>query len=185
MTGLICEECGAGLNVGTRSRPSPTRFCSRRCCGRASRTHGQSYTRTYRVWVRMKERCTNPMAPGYARYGGRGIRVCDAWATSFEVFLRDMGERPAGMSLDRFPDNDGNYEPGNCRWATSTEQANNRSSTRVVEIEGVRRSIAEWARLVGISPQSLGARLAKGMVGRALLASPSSRARDERTGEAR
>lgn len=78
----------------------------------------------------MKERCTNRNHGEYERYGGRGIEVCMRWL-SFGNFLADMGERPAGTTLDRFPNNDGNYEPGNCRWATPTEQARNRRTTRL------------------------------------------------------
>jgi hypothetical protein len=72
----------------------------------------------------MIHRCTNPNATSYERYGGRGIAVCERWR-SFENFLADMGERPEGKSIDRYPDNDGNYEPGNCRWATPKEQRAN------------------------------------------------------------
>lgn len=79
----------------------------------------------------MKARCTNPNNPRWEDYGGRGIKLCDRWLHSFEAFLADMGERPPGMSLDRYPDNDGNYEPGNCRWATLKEQRANRRDSIV------------------------------------------------------
>jgi hypothetical protein len=77
----------------------------------------------------MHQRCNNPNNHAFDRYGGRGITVCDRWR-SFENFLADMGERPPGMSIDRWPDNDGNYEPGNCRWATSREQRLNQRRQR-------------------------------------------------------
>jgi hypothetical protein len=90
-------------------------------------TVASSLSPTQRSWRSMMTRCYNQNYDAYPRYGGRGIRVCERWQ-KFENFLADMSERPAGKTLDRYPNNDGNYEPGNCRWATASEQSTNRRS---------------------------------------------------------
>lgn len=93
--------------------------------GHWRRTHGKRHTPTYRTWLDMIQRCTNPNNPRYTDYGGRGITVCERWR-SFENFYADMGDRPgAGYSLDRI-DNDSGYAPGNCRWATAEVQQRNK-----------------------------------------------------------
>ena len=81
---------------------------------------------TYQTWTNMRQRCSNPKRPDYKYYGGRGIKVCERWNNSFLAFIKDMGERPEGKTIDRYPNKDGNYEPGNCRWATAKEQALNK-----------------------------------------------------------
>ncbi len=106
---------------------------------------------TYTIWASMKARCLNPNNGCYARYGGRGITVCDRWRDSFEAFLADMGERPTHHhSLER-NDNDGPYCPDNCRWATRSEQARNRRSSHLVTFNGEAKTIAEWAEATGLS----------------------------------
>lgn len=103
----------------------------------------------------MKARCSNPKTPSYPEYGGRGITVCKRWENSFEDFLADMGERPVGMTIDRFPDINGNYEPGNCRWVTVRDQQNNRRYTVYIEHNGVKKALTEWAEEKGITAESL------------------------------
>lgn len=96
---------------------------------RRATTHGLTNTRVYRIWRDMRNRCHYEKYPERHLYGGRGIQVCARWRDSFEAFLADMGMPPPGMSIDRI-ETDGNYEPGNCRWATATEQARNRRPAR-------------------------------------------------------
>ena len=111
-------------------------------------SHGYSHTNIYQVWTHMLYRCRNPRAKQYPDYGGRGITVCERWML-FENFLADMGERPKGLSLDRL-NNDGNYEPGNCRWATNIQQMRNRRTTRFLEIDGEIKTLIEWCSIYSV-----------------------------------
>lgn len=115
-------------------------------------------TPEYTTWSEMKKRCENSKHKAYPDYGGRGISFCVRWG-SFENFLADMGKRPGeGFSIDRIDPN-GNYEPGNCRWASCLEQANNKRTTPMFEYQGRTQSIADWARELGFCYWSLRNRL--------------------------
>ena len=125
------------------------------------RKHGWSYPRIpeYVAWTSMKQRCCNRNARGYSRYGGRGIKVCSRWLLSFENFLADMGRRPSPQhSIDRI-DNDGNYEPGNCRWATQKQQSANTSRTVKLSLNGETRCLKHWAVGIGVSEKTLHRRI--------------------------
>jgi len=121
-------------------------------------THGLSKTPTYIIWKSMRKRCLNPGVNDAIHY--QGVTVCERW-NSFENFLADMGERPEGMSIDRI-DSSGNYEPGNCRWASKKTQAINRSNTRFITFKGRTMCISDWAKSIGISRKGLVRRLDAG-----------------------
>jgi hypothetical protein len=126
--------------------------------------HGMSHTpngSVYRIWSGIKTRCFNQKDKAFRNYGGRGIQMCVRWAASFVAFRDDMGPRPSGYTVERV-DNDGHYEPGNCVWIPRAKQAENRRANRVIEYRGKRQHISAWAREVGISPNTMLARLKRG-----------------------
>ena len=110
--------------------------------------------KTHQCWADMKQRCFNQKSPSFNRYGGRGITVCDRWKDSFYAFLEDMGEKPDGMSLDRI-NNDGNYTPENCRWATQATQSNNKRCSVILEFDGKKMTVSEWAKYLNIAQETL------------------------------
>jgi len=114
----------------------------------------------YAAWRAMRQRCMNHKHRFYHRYGGRGIVVCERW-DSFDNFLADMGPRPDGASLER-ENNDGPYAPGNCVWATHATQCRNRSSSRVIEYDGMSLCLQEWADRLGLNKRTLRERLERG-----------------------
>jgi hypothetical protein len=131
--------------------------------GSGARAGGAARRRTpeYQTWSGMLRRCYDDRSPDFARYGARGISVCERWRSSFEDFLADVGAKPPGCTLDR-RDNALGYEPGNVRWATPSEQARNRRSNHSVTANGETLTIAEWSERTGIRPDTLLRRLRLG-----------------------
>src|ERR1700749_3089488 len=109
------------------------------------------------IWRRMRDRCRKPSDRAYSRYGGRGIALCERWH-AFENFLADMGERPAGKTLERI-DNSLGYSPENCRWATYIEQNNNRRDNRWLTFKGETKTLAQWCRDLGLPQKAIQQRL--------------------------
>lgn len=125
----------------------------------ANERHGKRNTSEYRAWTHLKDRCYNKNDKRYSRYGGRGIEVCDKWRNSFMAFYKDMGSKPTEKhQIDRI-DNNGNYEPANCKWATPVEQANNRRSNNRFTYKGQTLTIKQWAEYSGIDYDKLRQRL--------------------------
>jgi hypothetical protein len=123
--------------------------------------HGGKGTRLYNIWKGMNQRCTNPGSTEYRRYGARGITVCDRWRHSFAAFREDMGEPPSEVhTLDRIKNHLG-YEPGNCRWATSLQQENNKRNNHRITFDGETLTISEWSRRLGICPRLIWARISR------------------------
>ncbi len=158
----LCK-CGCGqyapLPYGCRKyqfvRGHNNRLRTKHCDNRRNQTAPE-----YAAWCNTIQRCTNPKNPAWANYGGRGIKVCAAWLDSYEAFLAHVGRRPSPKhSLDRHPNNDGNYEPGNVRWATRLEQSINSRRVRLVTHDGRTMHLAEWARETGINYGTLYSRL--------------------------
>lgn len=140
---------------------------------------GRRPSPTYKTWRSMVERCTDQKAVGFRLYGGRGITVCARWLGEhgFENFLADMGERPAGKTLDRFPNRDGDYEPGNCRWATAKEQARNTRRNRILTIDGESAPAVVWEERMGLPKGLVADRIYRGWSPRAAVLTPVVRGR--------
>lgn len=168
----VCD-CGTRfVTQGRNLRNGETKSCG--CFGKERRalanskaktTHGQTKrgvrSRAYSIWTNMRSRCGNQNFTSYKWYGGRGIMVCERWQ-SFANFLADMGYPPEGASIDRI-DHDGHYSPDNCRWASKVQQANNMRSNKVLEIDGVSMTVAEWSRQPGaINDKTIYDRISRG-----------------------
>lgn len=164
-------RCDCGKERFVQSTPIKTGHT--KACGCLNTTHGYTrdlsrsrnsdaeQRRLYWVWASMRARCERPSDRSFSSYGARGIRVCARWA-SFESFLEDMGSRPSpSHQLDRI-DNDGNYEPSNCRWVSVTQQQRNKRNSRLLALAGVTRTQAEWSETTGIPQQLIYQRIKRG-----------------------
>jgi hypothetical protein len=157
---VICAYCGIEFEripchaVDPRCEQS---FCSSECSSKSRLKNRHDLT--YSSWSSMIDRCQRPKATGFDNYGGRGISICERWL-DYENFLADMGERPGGTTLDR-EDTDGDYKPGNCRWATQLEQARNRRTNLVVSMNGETKCLMEWSKQLGIRYSLLWSRITK------------------------
>ena len=151
-------DCGQITTVYTASLVTGnTSSCG---CGMHPKTHGWAKTPTQKSWILARQRCNNPNDDHYKNYGGRGIKVCNRW-DKFENFLKDMGKRPEGKTLDRI-DVNGNYEPKNCRWATAREQCNNTRRNVFLTYNGETLTIAQWSRRTGINYSTIQNRVKQG-----------------------
>ena len=140
--------------------------------------HGMEGTRLYRIWHGMKDRCKNENGKNYANHGGRGISICEEWCNDFQAFYDWSMENgyQDGLTIDR-RDNDGNYEPSNCRWTTAKVQANNRRSNRMIEYEGESHTEAEWGEITGLGRSVVHQRLKEGWSIKKTLTEPKRRYR--------
>lgn len=145
-------NCGRVLLIPVRqAKYKPNQKCN----GCKLITHGMWKSPEYSAWEAMIQRCTNPKATKFENYGGRGISVCERWLNSFSAFHEDVGNRPSDKhSIDRI-DNDGNYEPGNVRWATAKEQCRNVRKNLIYEFQGQQRTLAEISELSGVNYELL------------------------------
>ncbi len=152
--GLWLVGCACGNEI-VRKTAYVSAGAAKSCgCNRNPKKHGHTrrgwVSPEYRAWVELRARCNPDRVEKSKAYIRRGITVCPRWLESFENFLEDMGIKPSPKhSLDRI-NNDGNYEPGNCRWATAKEQGNNRSNNRRLSLAGVSKTVSEWSRELGI-----------------------------------
>lgn len=154
-----CSCGGTAIVPAYALKRGNTKSCG--CIHRETCTkHGMFGTPTYNSWVSMIQRCLNSNYPGFANYGGRGVSVCESWR-EFENFIADMGERPDGTSIDRI-DVNGNYEPGNCRWATRSVQSSNQRRHQTITFNGETLTCGQWSLRLGGSANIVTKRLQAG-----------------------
>lgn len=159
---LFLCKCGKEKEIRVDQVNNSTKSCgclfieTRRL---ANLSHGMARTKIYRIWIGMRQRCENIKSKHFRLYGARGINVCDRWK-DFSLFFIDMGNPPAGKSLDRI-DNNGSYSPDNCRWATHSEQCNNTRQNVWLKYKGEKLTVSQWAKKLGMKRSTLNGRIEK------------------------
>lgn len=175
---FLCDCGNRFISCGSRARLGTViscQECSRERISKLNTSHGMRDSAEYGIWIHIKERCLNPSNKSFERYGGRGISVCERWTHSFENFIADMGIRPSNKhSIDRI-NNNGNYEPSNCRWSTPVEQGNNKRNNIMVTIDNETKSLSAWCRERGVSVGSAWSRYKKGLTGNDIFQSTEER----------
>lgn len=170
---FLCHcDCGRSIKVRTGQLRRGQKSCG--CDRRRTVTHGHarlgSNTPTYRIWAGMVQRCTNPEQPAFKHYGGRGVQIDPSWM-DYARFLQDMGERPAGLTLER-RDVNGDYTLSNCVWASQRQQARNKRSNKFIEIDGSRHLLVDAASQLGISHSAISSRITRGWTLEAAMTTP-------------
>jgi hypothetical protein len=163
----LCKcDCGGETKASANTlKRGHTQSCG---CFRLSRIsevltkHGASKAAEYPAWHRAKRRCSDPSVTEYESYGGRGIKMCERWLNDFGAFLSDMGPRPTAQHTIERINNDGNYEPHNCRWATRLEQGNNKRNNVHLTIDGRTLTVSQWSRETGVKARTIAKRISKG-----------------------
>lgn len=171
--GIYRCHCGKEYRTSVRAvEAGRIKSCG---CTTKSRKHGMSKSSVWNAWHGLRDRCLNPESKAYKYYGGKGVIICDRWLgeDGFQHFYDDMGEKPTPKhSIDRINSN-GNYEPGNCRWATWEEQQNNKTGyNRIIEYKGVKQTSAQWARMLGTSRETIGYRIKAGWTAEQIIETP-------------
>lgn len=180
--------CGREIDVWQSHLKEGQKSCgcmTKQLISESSKTHGESNTRLYSIWHRMRDRCNNPRQKDYDRYGGRGIQICEEW-NDYEAFKRwaiqagyDENAPFMQCTIDRINNNKG-YSPDNCRWATAKEQANNRSSNHWMTYHGETHNMSEWADITGIDKVTIMSRLRRGWSDERALSEPVHRIKKRR-----
>lgn len=181
----LCD-CGGSKDIlGGSLRSGRTASCgcsyreSAKRMGDANKRHGMTHETEHTIWTTMRARCNNPKSNSYYLYGARGIKVCERWDNSFDAFYEDMGPRPPGKSLDRIDGAKG-YSPNNCRWATGTEQGRNKSTAKLITIDGKTQCVAAWLEEFGRSEPTFYNRLRRGWTEQDAMTTPPDAVKSRR-----